>query len=128
MNSSILFIDTADSIILFIILGNCLMGPCNLLNNDNPINIVLILSLSFKYWYNPKVPHATRLGHSQNKDIFVVVTLNLVRIASISSFRVNKHFLINCFSQLYNFKILIFSKVSVDAFILISFFFNIFFW
>ena len=128
MKSSILFIETVDSIILFIIPGSCLTGPCNLVNRDKPINIVLILSLSFRYWYKPKVAQATRLGHNQNKEILVVDTLNLVRIASISSFLVNKHFFMNCFSQLYNFNIFIFSKVSVEALILISFLANIFFW
>ena len=43
--SSILFKDTADSIILLIILGSCLIGLCTLLNKESPISIVLMLNL-----------------------------------------------------------------------------------
>ena len=44
MNSSIRFKETADSIIKLIILGSCLIGLCNLLNKESPINIVLMLN------------------------------------------------------------------------------------
>ena len=55
----------------------------------------------------------TKTGVNQNKVIFVIATFKPLIPISISFSLFNKIFSRNLFSQLYNFKILMFSNVSV---------------